>query len=83
MSKTAQRIFFVLYGLLIGVGVGLRFCFWNIPYEYDEIFTAVTADPTLPLGWIWSHWLLVDVHPPLHNILLWLYNHVVPYGPEA
>lgn len=83
MSKTAKRIFFIAYGLLIGAGVGLRFCFWNISYEYDEIFTAVTADPSLPLSWIWKHWLLVDVHPPLHNILLWLYNHFAPYGPEA
>ena len=60
----------------------MRFAFLSVPYEYDELFTAVTANPALPLSWIWTHWLLVDVHPPLHNVLLWAYNHVAPYGPE-
>ncbi len=68
--------------LSILVGIVARFLYLHISYEYDELFTAVTADPNLSLKWIWDNWLVVDVHPPLHNILLWVYNHVVPYGPE-
>lgn len=67
---------------LVGAGVLMRVLFLNISYEYDELFTAVTANPALSLRWIWNNWLIPDVHPPLHNLLLWLYNHFVPYGPE-
>lgn len=66
----------------IAAGVIARFFFLNVSYEYDEIFTAITANPALPLKWIWVNWLVPDVHPPLHNIFLWFYNHTVPYGPE-
>ena len=66
----------------VGIGVLFRFSFLTSSFEYDELFTAVTTDPSLSLGWIWHNWLIIDVHPPLHNILLWLYNHIVPYGPE-
>ena len=68
--------------LLVIISLGMHFIFLNVPYEYDELFTAVTSNPTLPIGWILHNWLIVDVHPPLHNILLWVYNHFVPYGPE-
>lgn len=69
--------------LFIGAGVFARFLFLQVPYEYDELFTAVTANPALPVSWIWHNWLMPDVHPPLHNLLLWLYNHLAPYGPEV
>ena len=51
-------------------------------YEYDEVFSAVTANPALSWTYIVKHYLLVDCHPPLYNFLLWVYNHFVPYGPE-
>lgn len=66
----------------VGTGILFRFSFLTSSFEYDELFTAVTADPSLSVGWIWRNWLIIDVHPPLHNILLWLYNHIAPYGPE-
>lgn len=79
----SKKLFACACLLFIGAGVIMRFAFLFVPYEYDELFTAVTANPALPLSWIWTHWLLVDVHPPLHNVLLWAYNHVAPYGPEV
>lgn len=68
--------------LLIGVGVAFRFIMMNYPFEYDEIYTSLTADPSTPLPFIMKHYLMQDMHPPLHNIFLWFYNHIVPYGPE-
>ena len=79
----SKKLFACACLLFIGAGVIMRFAFLFVPYEYDELFTAVTANPALPLSWIWTHWLLVDVHPPLHNVLLWVYHHVAPYGPEV
>ena len=60
----------------------LRGVLLNISFEYDELFTAVTTDPFAPFGWLYSHYLIIDVHPPLYNALLWIWNHFVPYGPE-
>ncbi len=69
---------------LVGILTGLvcRCIVLGISFEYDELFTAITSDPSVALSYIWKNYLLVDVHPPLHNVLLWLYNHWVPYGPE-
>ena len=76
---------FILTGCIfvaIVAAVICRFSLFSMSFEYDELFTAVTSDPVLSLGWIWSNWLVPDVHPPLHNVLLWVYNHWMPYGPE-
>ncbi|MBP5413339.1 MAG: glycosyltransferase family 39 protein [Bacteroidales bacterium] len=77
-----KKLLLVLGLLGIITGIICRIILLGISFEYDEIFTAVTANPTLPLSYIWNHYLIVDVHPPLHNLLLWTYNHLVPYGPE-
>ena len=77
-----KKIFPILFLILIAVGVAARFVLLTISFEYDELFTAITANPFVPFSFIWTNYLMVDVHPPLHNMLLWLYNHVVPYGPE-
>ena len=72
------------FGILACVGVSLfmRGRLFNMAYEYDELFTAITTDPMLPFSWLYSNYLLVDVHPPLYNAILWVWNHFVPYGPE-
>ena len=59
-----------------------RFLLLGNGYEYDELYTAITADPNLTLRYVWDNYLMVDVHPPLYNIVMWVYNHFVPYGPE-
>ena len=71
----------LLIGCIIG-SIYMRITLFHIGYEYDELFTAITTDPAFSLKWIYRHWLLVDVHPPLYNVLLWIWNHFVPYGPE-
>ena len=73
----------ILTGLCLLWAVVYRFALLNVSYEYDELFTAVTSDPSLSFSWIFTHWLLIDVHPPLHNAFLWVYNHFVPFGPEV
>ncbi len=82
MNKKFYRFFTYACLLFIGAGVLSRFLLLGNGYEYDELFTAITADPSLSLGWIWTNWLMVDVHPPLYNIVMWVYNHFVPYGPK-
>jgi hypothetical protein len=81
-KKIINLIFKYACLFLLGTGILYRFVLLNIGYEYDEIFTAITSNPSIPLTWIWTNWLMVDVHPPLYNILLWFYNHIVPYGAE-
>ena len=82
-NKVIRSVLTGFMWLCVIAGIGLRFTVLNMSFEYDELFTAVTTDPSIQLGWIWIHWLLPDVHPPLYNVLLWLYNHIVPYGPEV
>lgn len=82
MKKTLSLFLTAFLFTLIISAVLLRFTLFGMSYEYDELFTAITTDPSLSFGWIWSNWLVVDVHPPLYNALLWVYNHFVPYGPE-
>ena len=62
-----------MVGLII-IGILLRFVFLFIAFEYDELFTVITVNPVLPLYDIIQNWLLIDVHPPLYNILLYFYN---------
>ena len=82
MKKMGLKILdFCLMGC-VGVGIYVRCLLFNMAYEYDELFTAITTDPSLPFSWIYKNYLLVDVHPPLYNAILWLWNHLVPYGPE-
>lgn len=82
IQLTMKKIFVWLSAVGVAIGIACRFIIFNISFEYDEIFTAVTSNPAVPFSYIWKNYLLVDVHPPLHNILLWVYNHWVPYGPE-
>lgn len=82
-NKIIRNLLTGLIFVTIAAGLVARFTLLTMSFEYDELFTAVTTDPTLSLGWIWVNWLVPDVHPPLYNVLLWLYNHCVPYGPEV
>ncbi len=81
-NKTIRTLLLGILGAAIAAGIVARFTLLSMSFEYDELFTAVTTDPSISLGWIWVNWLAPDVHPPLYNVLLWLYNHCVPYGPE-
>ncbi len=82
MKCLCRKFFCFLCAVCILLGIAARFLFLDIPYEYDELFTAVTSNPSLSFAWILKNWLLPDVHPPLHNFLLYVYNHIAPYGSE-
>ena len=82
MRYFCQKILHWICAACILTGIAARFLFLDISYEYDELFTAVTSNPALSFGWVWTNWLMPDVHPPLHNFLLYIYNHFVSYGPE-
>ncbi len=75
---------FIMWAMVacIALSVYLRATLFHMGFEFDELFTAVTTNPDLPFEWITKHWLVVDVHPPLYNLLIWGWNHFVPYGPE-
>lgn len=83
MGRFVRKFLLFLCAACILAGIAARFLLLNASYEYDELFTAVTSNPALSFGWIWTNWLMPDVHPPLHNFLLYIYNHFVPYGPEC
>ena len=82
MGRFIRKFLLFVCAACILVGIAARFLFLNVSYEYDELFTAVTSNPALSFSWVWTNWLMPDVHPPLHNFLLYIYNHFVPYGPE-
>ena len=70
------------YGLII-CGILLRLAsLLNSSLEYDELFTAITVNPTVSFWWIIKNYLIIDVHPPLFNYLLWLWNHAGPWTSE-
>ncbi len=77
-----RKVFPMLASLAVLTGLVCRCLILGISFEYDEIFTAVSSNPALSFPYIWTHYLMVDVHPPLYNFLIWLYNHAVTYGPE-
>ncbi len=68
--------------ICILISVYMRTRLLDMGYEFDELFTAVSTDPSLPFSWIYTNYLLPDVHPPLYNALVWIWNHIAPYGPE-
>ncbi|MBL8837048.1 MAG: glycosyltransferase family 39 protein [Alphaproteobacteria bacterium] len=49
----------------------------------DEIFTVVAADPARPLGEMFERYLLPDVHPPLHYLLMRAWLMAAPHADWA
>lgn len=82
IKKLTIKIISVVVFCCIWASIYMRATLFNIGFEYDEIFTAITTNPTLSFVWLFNHWLLADVHPPLYNAIMWGWNHLVPYGPE-
>ena len=69
IKKLTIKIISVVVFCCIWVSIYMRATLFNIGFEYDEIFTAITTNPTLSFVWLFNHWLLADVHPPLYNAL--------------
>ncbi|MBR3632611.1 MAG: glycosyltransferase family 39 protein [Elusimicrobiaceae bacterium] len=83
MKLWNKGIWWAIWGLIFMWAVACRVLIVEIGLEYDEVFTAITSNPALSFGWIISHWLMVDVHPPLHNFILHIWNYFTPYGSEV
>ncbi len=77
-----RTLFFVFFSLALLVCAYLHVYLIQIPLDYDEIFTAITSDPSYPWSYLVKNYLLIDVHPPLYNFMMWLYNHLVPNASE-
>jgi len=58
-----------------------RFAHLTNGFQYDELYSAVTAWPTLPLPFIWKEMLLQDVNLPLFNVSLWGWTRIFPFTP--
>lgn len=56
-----------------------RFLHLSSGFQYDELYSAATADPELSFSFIWREMLLKDVNLPLFNVLLFVWNRVFPY----
>ena len=81
-SVTIRRLLVCsVCGLMMGA-VLFRFASVFRFLEYDELFTAITVHPTVSFWWIIKNYLIIDVHPPLFNYLLWLWNHAGPWTSE-
>lgn len=68
----AERLFWPVLAataLLVVWGVWSPYSFW-----VDEIFSVVAAGE--PVGRMFSHWILFDVHPPVYQLLLNGWVHV-------
>ncbi len=83
MKNINKKWFCVVLVLMALVCIGGRFALLGISYEYDELFTAVSTNPALSWSMLLERFLAPDVHPPFYNWLVWLSNHVLPYGPEV
>lgn len=83
MRKKCFKALTVWMWVCIAVSICMRAVLFSMGYEYDELFTAATSDPSLSFPWIYKNWLMADVHPPLYNALMWVWNQVFPYGGEV
>lgn len=58
-----------------------RFLHLTSGFQFDELYSAVTASPKLSFPFIWREMLLWDVNLPLFNVLLFGWNRVFPFTP--
>ncbi len=59
----------------------MRFAHLSNGFQYDELYSSVTALPSLSFGFIWKNILWQDVNLPLFNVLLFGWNHLFPFTP--
>ncbi len=80
--RAFRSLFFVLFAIVLLVCVYFHVYLIQIPLDYDEIFTAVTSDPSHSWSYLVTNYLRLDVHPPLYNFVIWAYRHLVSYEAE-
>lgn len=87
MKKYLPSVYRILTAVCVFVSVVLafymisqRFAHLTNGLQYDELYSAATANPFLSFSFIWKDMLLKDVNLPLFNILLYGWNHIVPFN---
>ena len=83
MKKSLQNIFIgacAAATLVLAAGmILLHFSALTETPIYDEVYSLVTADPSIPLSTVWFDILLQDVNLPLFNVVFHAWAWVVPY----
>lgn len=82
MRKFFNNSIPIFGAVLLIEGIFLHLLHLTRSFDYDEIYTAISSNPAYNWGYLVKNYLIVDVHPPLHNFIMWLWNHIFPYGPE-
>ncbi len=78
LGTTVVNISLAVSAGLAGFMMLLRFTALSEPLIYDEVYSWVTAVPSVPLSIAWNHMLLQDVNLPLFNLLLRAWAYLVP-----
>ncbi len=82
MKKSLQNIFkgtcIAATSVLVVGMILLRFIALTETPLYDEVYSLVTADPSIPLSTVWFNILLQDVNLPLFNLALRAWAWIVP-----
>ena len=82
-SQRAVRILTVVCiicaAVLSAYMLASRFFFLHNGFQYDELYSAITASPDLSLGYVWKHVLLQDINLPLFNVVLFIWNRIFPF----
>ena len=86
MSRWYQSAFRILIAVCSVIGVVIsvymivqRFLYLSGGFQYDELYSAITAAPDISLPFVWKEMFLKDVNLPLFNMLLFGWNRIFPY----
>lgn len=85
MQKDLQNIFkdhtiTIVIILTLFLGIFLRFYELTFQsYWFDELFSASVSNPANSLSEVFAR-TVGDVHPPLYQILLWVWYHIFGYS---
>ena len=81
--QSLERIFvavcIICAVVLSGYMLVMRFAHLTNGFQYDELYSAITASPHLSFSFIWKQMILQDVNLPLFNIILFGWNRIFPY----
>lgn len=83
LSRRAVRILtavcVVCAGVLSLYMFASRFFHLTNGFQYDELYSAITASPDLSWGYIWKNMIMRDINLPLFNLLLFGWNRLFPF----
>lgn len=80
-SSILVAVCVVCAAVLSGYMVYTRFIHLTNGFQYDELYSAITALPKLSFSFVWKEMLLQDINLPLFNVLLFGWNRIFPFTP--